>query len=167
MSHLNRRQTNSLAGWLFADLSIVLALVFMSSQMRSAPVDLITDVSATTTTTTEVLSNSGVSVEPIELIFEISSSTDSIRIQAELENALTQKGIASDIKFGVVLVLVGPKDSSPEAIKIAQERSQEIEIALEPWRRLTVRHWVNGSGSDGKVPYSFVKVRLLEDLSKP
>ena len=166
MSNSNRRQNNSLAGWLFADLSIVLALVFMSSQMRSAPADLNTDAPSTTTTT-EVSSNSGVNVDPIELIFEISSSTDSVRIQTELEKALTQKGIASDIKFGVVLVLVGPEDSSPDSIKTAQEKSREIEIALEPWRRLTDRHWVNGSGSDGKVPYRFVKVRLLEDLSKP
>ena len=164
MSHLNRRQTNSLAGWLFADLSIVLALVFMSSQMRSAPVDLTTDVS---TTTTEVLSNSGVSVEPIELIFEISSSTDSLRIQAELESALTQKGISPNIKFGVVLVLAGPSDSSQEAQSSAQERSRQIARTLETWDRLTPRYWVNGNGSDKGINYPMVKVRLLEDLSKP
>ena len=166
MSHLNRRQTNSLAGWLFADLSIVLALVFMSSQMRSAPVDLTTDVS-TTTTTTEVLNNSGVSVEPIELIFEISSSTDSLRIQAELESALTQKGISPTIKFGVVLVLAGPSDSSQEAQSSAQERSRQIARTLETWDRLTPRYWVNGNGSDKGINYPMVKVRLLEDLSKP
>ena len=166
MSHLNRRQTNSLAGWLFADLSIVLALVFMSSQMRSAPVDLNTDVS-TTTTTTEVLNNSGVSVEPIELIFEISSSTDSLRIQAELESALTQKGISPNIKFGVVLVLAGPSDSSQEAQSSAQERSRQIARTLETWDRLTPRYWVNGNGSDKGINYPMVKVRLLEDLSKP
>ena len=166
MSHLNRRQTNSLAGWLFADLSIVLALVFMSSQMRSAPVDLTTDVS-TTTTTTEVLNNSGVSVEPIELIFEISSSTDSLRIQAELESALTQKGISPNIKFGVVLVLAGPSDSSQEAQSSAQERSRQIARTLETWDRLTPRYWVNGNGSDKGINYPMVKVRLLEDLSKP
>ena len=165
MSHLNRRQTNSLAGWLFADLSIVLALVFMSSQMRSAPVDLTTDVS--TTTTIEVLSNSGVSVEPIELIFEISSSTDSLRIQAELESALTQKGISPTIKFGVVLVLAGPSDSSQEAQSSAQERSRQIARTLETWDRLTPRYWVNGNGSDKGINYPMVKVRLLEDLSKP
>ena len=165
MSHLNRRQTNSLAGWLFADLSIVLALVFMSSQMRSAPVDLTTDVS--TTTTTEVLSNSGVSVEPIELIFEISSSTDSLRIQAELESALAQKGISPNIKFGVVLVLAGPSDSSQEAQSSAQERSRQIARTLETWDRLTPRYWVNGNGSDKGINYPMVKVRLLEDLSKP
>lgn len=167
MSHLNRRQTNSLAGWLFADLSIVLALVFMSSQMRSAPVDLTTDVSATSTTTTEVLSDSGVSVEPIELIFEISSSTDSLRIQAELESALTQKGISPNIKFGVVLVLAGPSDSSQEAQSSAQERSRQIARTLETWDRLTPRYWVNGNGSDKGINYPMVKVRLLEDLSKP
>ena len=167
MSHLNRRQTNSLAGWLFADLSIVLALVFMSSQIRSAPVDLITDVSATTTTTTEVLSNSGVSVEPIELIFEISSSTDSLRIQAELERALTQKGISPNIRFGVVLVLAGPIDSSQEAQSSAQERSRQIARALETWDRLTPRYWVNGNGSDKGINHPRVKIRLLEDLSKP
>jgi hypothetical protein len=168
MSHLNRRQTNSLAGWLFADLSIVLALVFMSSQMRSAPVDLATDVSTTTTTTTtEVLSNSGVSVEPIELIFEISSSTDSLRIQAELERALTQKGISPNIRFGVVLVLAGPIDSSQEAQSSAQERSRQIARALETWDRLTPRYWVNGNGSDKGINHPRVKIRLLEDLSKP
>ena len=165
MSHSNRRQTNSLAGWLFADLSIVLALVFISSQMRSAPVDLITDVSATTTT--EVLSNSGVSVEPIELIFEISSSTNSMRIQAELENALIKQGISPKVKFGVVLILAGPSDSSLEAQSSAQERSRQIARALETWDRLTPRYWVNGNGSDKDIDYPEVKVRLLEDLSNP
>jgi hypothetical protein len=165
MSHLNRRKNNSLAGWLFADLSIVLALVFMSSQMSSAPADLTTE--ATTTTTTQVMSNSGVSVKPIELIFEMSSGTDSLRIQAELESALAQKGISPNIKFGVVLVLAGPSDSSQEAQSSAQERSRQIARALETWDRLTPRYWVNGNGSDKDITYPKVKVRLLEDLSKP
>ena len=139
----------------------------MSSQIRSAPVDLITDVSATTTTTTEVLSNSGVSVEPIELIFEMSSGTDSLRIQAELESALAQKGISPNIKFGVVLVLAGTSDSSQEAQSSAQERSRQIARALETWDRLTPRYWVNGNGSDKGINHPRVKIRLLEDLSKP
>ena len=138
----------------------------MSSQMRSAPEDLNTDTSSTTTTT-EVLSNSGVNVEPITLIFEMSSSNDSTRIQAELEKALIEKGIASDVKFGVVLILVGPRDSSPEAQSIAIDRSNEIAGALETWDRLTTRFWVNGSGSDRGINYPEVKVRLLEDLSNP
>ena len=165
MSHLNRRKNNSLAGWLFADLSIVLALVFMSSQMSSAPADLTTE--PTTTTTTQVMSNSGVSVKPIELIFEMSSGTDSLRIQAELESALAQKGISPNIKFGVVLVLAGPSDSSQEAQSSAQERSRQIARTLETWDRLTPRYWVNGNGSDKSINYPMVKVRLLEDLSKP
>ena len=134
--------------------------------MRSAPEDLNSDTSSTTTTT-EVLSNSGVNVEPIELIFKISSSTDSKRIQTELESALMQNGIAPEVKFGVVLVLVGPEDGSPEAQSIAIKRSNEIAQALKPWDRLTTRYWVNGSGSYNKLVYPEVQVRLLEDLSNP
>ncbi len=133
--------------------------------MRSAPADLTSE--STTTTTTQVMSNSGVSVKPIELIFKMSSSTDLLRIQAELESALTQKGISSNIRFGVVLVLAGPSDSSPEAQSSAQERSRQIARALETWDRLTPRHWVNGNGSDNDINYPEVKVRLLEDLSNP
>jgi len=133
--------------------------------MRSAPADLTSE--STTTTTTQVMSNSGVSVKPIELIFKMSSSTDLLRIQAELESALTQKGISSNIRFGVVLVLAGPSDSSPEAQSSAQERSRQIARALETWDRLTPRYWVNGNGSDKDINFPEVKVRLLEDLSNP
>jgi hypothetical protein len=165
MSHSNRRQNNYLAGWLFADLSIVLALVFMSSQIRSLPEDL--NLNLSTTTTTEVFGNSGVSVKPIELIFEMSSSSNSKQIVEELENALTDQGVSPIVKFGVVLVLAGPSDRSPEAQSSAQERSRQIARALEKWGRLTARYWVNGNGSDQGIEYPKVKVRLLEDLSTP
>jgi hypothetical protein len=165
MSNVNRRRNHSLAGWLFADLSIVLALVFMSSQMRSTPVSQ--DIDPSSPTTTAVLSNSGVSVEPIEVVFRMSSSTNSSRVQAELERALTKNGISQNIRFGVVLILAGPSDSSLEAQKAAQARSREIASAMESWSRLTPRFWVNGNGSDDDLEYPEVKVRLLEDLYNP
>ena len=165
MSNANRRQNTRLAGWLFADLSIVLALVFMSSQMRSAPASQ--DAEPSSPTTTEVLNISGVSVEPIEVTLRMSSSTSPSRIQAELEGALIKKGISPTIRFGVVLVLAGPSDSSLEAQSLAQERSRQIANALETWIRLTPRHWVNGNVSDNNLDYPEVKIRLLEDLSNP
>lgn len=133
--------------------------------MRSAPASQDTEPSSPTTT--EVLNISGVSVEPIEVTLRMSSSTSPSRIQAELEGALIKKGISPNIRFGVVLILAGPSDSSLEAQSLAQERSRQIANALETWIRLTPRHWVNGNVSDNNLDYPEVKIRLLEDLSNP
>ena len=167
MSKQIRRQNNSLAGWLFADLSIVLALVFMSSQMRSTPDDLPNESSITTTTINQNAASSGVSVEPIELIFELSSILSPSQVQAKLEDALAKKGVPTGMKFGVVLILAGVTDSSPEAQEVAQKKSKEIERALSAWNRLTTNRWVNGSGSDKGLKDPEIKVRLLQDLTNP
>ena len=167
MSKQIRRQNNSLAGWLFADLSIVLALVFMSSQMRSTPADLQNESSITTTTMNPNSASSGVSVEPITVIFELSSNLSPSQVQAKLEDALAKKGVPTGMKFGVVLILAGVTDSSPEAQEVAQKKSKEIEIALSSWNRLTTNRWVNGSGSDKGIKDPEIKVRLLQDLTNP
>ena len=162
-----RRQNNSLAGWLFADLSIVLALVFMSSQMRSTPAEMSNESSITTTTTNPNSASSGVSVEPITVIFELSSNLNPAQVQAKLEDALAKKGVPSGMKFGVVLILAGATDDSSEAQLVAQQKSEQIEQALLAWDRLTLNRWVNGSGFDKSLKDPIMKVRLLQDLTNP
>ena len=162
-----RRQNNSLAGWLFADLSIVLALVFMSSQMRSTPAEMSNESSITTTTTNPNSASSGVSVEPITVIFELSSNLNPAQVQAKLEDALAKQGVPSGMKFGVVLILAGVTDSSSEAQEVAQKKSKEIERSLSTWDRLTLNRWVNGSGFDKSLKDPIMKVRLLQDLTNP
>ena len=139
----------------------------MSSQMRSTPAEMSNESSVATTTTNPDSASSGVSVEPITVIFELSSNLNAAQVQAKLEDALAKQGVPSGMKFGVVLILAGATDSSSEAQLIAQQKSEQIEQALLAWDRLTLNRWVNGSGSDKGIKDPQIKVRLLQDLTNP
>ena len=170
-SRRGKRQNNSLAGWLFADLSIVLALIFMSSKLNfsaSVPPPSTTTTSITTTTTSEIeTENIGVSVEAKVIIVRISNPGDATQIFDEIEAELRNQGVPAYMKFGVVLIYAGVTDESQYAQKEAQDRSEKIEESLESWGRLTAKRWISGSMHDSSVLYPDVKFKLLEDLSNP
>ena len=164
--HRKIRKTNSLAGWLFADLSIVLALIFMSSKLQfSVPSD------ETTTTTTmpisEIETSYGVSVDPKEITVRISDPGNATQIFNEIETKLRSQGVPENMKFGVVLIYAGVTDESQYAENEARSRSKKIEESLKNWGRLTDKRWVSGKMSDKAVSYPNVKFKLLEDLSNP
>jgi hypothetical protein len=163
------RKTNSLAGWLFADLSIVLALIFMSSQLQSSVSNGETIPTTTTTTlpTAEIATIYGVSVDPKEITVRISDPSNAIQIFNEIEKELKSQGVPENLKFGVVLVYAGVTDDSQDAENEARSRSTKIEESLKNWGRLTNKRWVTGKMSDKAVSYPNVKFKLLEDLSNP
>ena len=165
MTNLRRgtRQNNSLAGWLFADLSIVLALIFMSSKLESS-VSSSDTATSTTTPISEIESSYGVSVDPQEITVRISDPSDATQIFNEIEAELKRQGVPESMKFGVVLIYAGVTDESQDAEKKAQDRSEEIEESLESWGRLTDKRWISGSMHDSSVLYPDVKFKLLEDL---
>ena len=157
------RQNNSLAGWLFADLSIVLALIFMSSKLESS-VSSSDTATSTTTPISEIESSYGVSVDPQEITVRISDPSDATQIFNEIEAELKRQGVPESMKFGVVLIYAGVTDESQDAEKKAQDRSEEIEESLESWGRLTDKRWISGGMHDSSVLYPDVKFKLLEDL---
>lgn len=160
------RQNNSLAGWLFADLSIVLALIFMSSKLQSSV--LIDDTTTTTTTPiSEIETSYGVSVDPKEITVRISDPSNATQIFNEIEAELKSRGVPENMKFGVVLIYAGVTDESQYAENEARSRSKKIEESLKNWNRLTNKRWVSGKMSDKAVSYPVVKFKLLEDLSSP
>lgn len=165
MTNLRRgtRQNNSLAGWLFADLSIVLALIFMSSKLESS-VSSSDTATSTTTPISEIESSYGVSVDPQEITVRISDPSDATQIFNEIEAELKRQGVPESMKFGVVLIYAGVTDESQDAEKKAQDRSEEIEESLESWGRLTDKRWISGGMHDSSVLYPDVKFKLLEDL---
>ena len=171
MTNLRRgtRQNNSLAGWLFADLSIVLALIFMSSKLESSvsSSDTATSTTSTTTPISEIELSYGVSVDPQEITVRISDPSDATQIFNEIEAELKRQGVPESMKFGVVLIYAGVTDESQDAEKKAQDRSEEIEESLESWGRLTDKRWISGGMHDSSVLYPDVKFKLLEDLSNP
>lgn len=166
------RQNNSLAGWLFADLSIVLTLIFMSSRLQfssSGGGESITTTNTTTTLATPGIDSTpyGVSVAPKEIIVRISDSGDPTQIFKEIEAELRNQGIPENMKFGVVLIYAGPTEKSLDALKEADKRSKKIEESLQSWGRLTDKRWVGGKQHDSSLNYPYVKFKLLEDLSNP
>ena len=162
------RRNNSLAGWLFADLSIVLALIFMSSKLQSSVSSGDTGTTKTTTIPiSEIETSYGVSVDPKEITVRIADPSDATQIFSEIEAELRSQGVPENMKFGVVLIYAGVTDESQYAEIEARSRSAEIEKSLKNWNRLTNKRWVSGKMSDKAVSYPIVKFKLLEDLSNP
>ena len=111
----SRSNSGSLAGWLFADLAIVLAIAFLQSSIGSgdAPAD---DSSGETTTTTTVQLQdfgSGVSIEPCVVKFlRVTNLSNDEAIKSNLISEISdQTTCLPDDFFGVVLVFAGNSDT--------------------------------------------------------
>ena len=111
----SRSNSGSLAGWLFADLAIVLAIAFLQSSIGSgdAPAD---DSSGETTTTTTVQLQdfgSGVSIEPCVVKFlRVTNLSNDKAIKSNLISEISdQTTCLPDDFFGVVLVFAGNSDT--------------------------------------------------------
>ena len=111
----SRSNSGSLAGWLFADLAIVLAIAFLQSSIGSgdAPAD---DTSGETTTKTIVQPQdfgSGVSIEPCVVKFlRVTNLSNDEAIKSSLISEISdQTTCLPDDFFGVVLVFAGNSDT--------------------------------------------------------
>lgn len=135
MPRVRRRSTASLAGWLFADLSLVLAIAFLATSssdftckdpktgksLHECPAPQTTNPAVTTTTLSvgETKGNGGVKPDPIEIVIYrgTSLSTESLRRkldEAIVEQFRTHKDLAilgdpTMVRFGVIIVRGGNK----------------------------------------------------------
>ena len=175
---MSRNRSNiSLAGWLFADLALVLFVIFLPSSVSGEDINREqSDATLPTTTTTTLPAvqpdRRGVVPEPIEIRVKLEGSPPTRdAVTTALEAGLRDSSISSEIKFGVIQVLAGIRgDDTVGSRNSAARRAAEIaslltSIAdsdsadggrLKPWLYTL-------SGSDASLQYPEIKMRLFPD----
>lgn len=155
----------SLAGWLFADLSIVLAIVFIGSSITTSDAEVRIDQSSTTTLNAP--EGNSLDVSPIVVTVTISDPRNPIEVQTRLADALlAQHQIGPSAKFGVVIIdgpTGGPLNSVTK--QVGKVRSRLAAESLSSWPGLTMRRWVSGNRARETVSNSEYQFTLLEDLT--
>ena len=114
-----KSQSNSasLAGWLFADLAIVLAIIFLHGSITEGDVPPVSDPAQTTTTIAEDISTgvtAGVSIKPCKIEYLLVPDLDNdSAIKANLIQQITSQASSCETvkHFGVVLVFAGNADT--------------------------------------------------------
>ena len=155
----------SLAGWLFADLSIVLAIVFIGSSITTSDAEVRIDQSSTTTL--NVPEGNSLDVSPIVVRVTISDPRNPIEVQTRLAAALlAQHQIGPAAKFGVVII-EGPTGGRLNSVtkEVGITRGRLAAESLSSWSGLTMRRWVSGNRARETVSNSEYQFTLLEDLT--
>ena len=124
----SRTNSGSLAGWLFADLAIVLAIAFLQSSIGSGDAQGDERVEPTTTTTAAPTQDleTGVSIQPCEVKFlrvTNSNSDEDIKLNLISEISNQTKCSANDF-YGVVLIFAGNADTDND--KAARARAEAL-----------------------------------------
>ena len=165
----------SLAGWLFADLSLVLAILFISSTITreerepatsptSTPATTTTDSSTTTTTAPVNSEGNSLNVDPIKVIVSISDPDNELAVQKSLESALRSiRKLKKSTRFGVVIVH-GGTGGDPD-LSGGKNRATRAAESLNTWDRLTTKRWVSGDQAFQGLRTNQYQFTLLEDLS--
>ena len=113
----SRSSSGSLAGWLFADLAIVLAIAFLQSSIGfSDALDddgVLPEITTTTTTAQSQYSETGVSIEPCKVKFlRVTNLSDDDEIKTDLISEISKQTKCSKNEFyGVVLIYAGNADT--------------------------------------------------------
>jgi hypothetical protein len=182
-----KRSTSSLAGWLFADLSIVLMILFASTGLTSDDLRcdkdgetvLGADCKATSSSTSTTIEPGvgGVRFQPIIVIIDQVFSRSSASFQQKIEKEIdTQAQSRADLStastwdYGVIIIYGGAKGRSD-----SRDGDKSAEIALRKiypsaksdqiWRRIRPSTFFDG-GHDSSVPYGSVKLKLFPIIAK-
>ena len=176
-------QYGGLAGWLFADIALVLALAFLSSKVVGRnSVDAAPRGTTTTTTTTTTqppasatsqqksTEASGASVREITLSEVCISDPDSlIAAYPKVEAKLREKNESPTAKFSVLLIYAGyggaSSDQDPLVLQDeAKERARVLRDTLQRWSRLSKENWVKDLGHDRGTTIGCYKLYLLKAI---
>lgn len=157
-----KRSALSLAGWLFADLAIVLTLVFAPSRLVGSDFPESSDGSTTTIPQAEV--GAGVSPEPYVVTVEIRPTFQISEITNRLNAALIEAGVPTSERFGVVLIYAGVKEDTVGGRQEAVQRARGLRSKFREsnWERLKVWTYYE-AGSDTSLAYPMVKLKLFPD----
>jgi hypothetical protein len=172
-------QFGSLAGWLFADIALVLAFAFLSSKVvgRSSADAASSRTTTTTTTTTQPPTSntsqpesSGASVREI-ILPEVCISDPASLIAAypKVEAKLREAKQSPTAKFSVLLIYAGYRGASTDQDPLAQqdeakERARVLRDTLQRWSRLSKENWVKDLGHDRGTTIGCYKLYLLKEL---
>jgi hypothetical protein len=176
-------QYGGLAGWLFADIALVLALAFLSSKVIGRnSVDAQPGITTTTTTTTTTqppasatsqqksTEASGASVREIALSEVCISDPDSLfAAYPKVEAKLREENESPTAKFSVLLIYAGyagaSSDQDPLVLQDeAKERARVLRDTLQGWSRLSKENWVKDLGHDRGTTIGCYKLYLLKAI---
>jgi hypothetical protein len=169
-------QYGGLAGWLFADVALVLAIAFLSSQVigglnEDNQTPATTTTTTTTTTTPQELGQRG-SVDVKEIVISgvcVSDPTSLTLASQEVGRMLLDEGVSTESQFGVVLVYAGYRELAPtedlaQRQAAAKERAEIFRDTMKRWPRLSNERWVKDLGHDAGTNLGCYKLYLLREL---
>jgi hypothetical protein len=171
-------QFGGLAGWLFADVALVLAIAFLSSQVIGGlneddePTATTTSTSLPGTATTLLETNQRGSVDVKEIVISgvcVSDPTSIALVSQRVEEKLLEKEVSTDSQFGVVLVYAGYNGAAStqdlaERQAEAKERAEVFRDTMKRWSRLSNERWVKDLGHDAGTYIGCYKLYLLQEL---
>ena len=180
-----KRSTSSLAGWLFADLSIVLMILFASTGLTSDDLrcdrqgDSVAeaDCSRPTPSTTSTIEPGagGVRFQPIIVVIDQVFSRSNASFQQKIEQEIdaqaqsrTDLSTASSWDYGVILIYGGSKGRSSTEDgdrSAAIARNKIAPLNQPPWKKIRPSTFFE-PGHDKSLPYGSVKLKLFPIISK-
>jgi len=163
MAIRRKSRVGSLAGWLFADLTLLLCFVFFDSSAVGIGSGMKQN-SPTTTLSKAATSKQGVRPLPVVMRVRANKSTSAKELVRRLESALGTK--APGKKFLVVLARGGSrgvKSSNGDAL------SRNVVTKLEnEWSRIVKGVTYFDTGHDTSAPYGYITLKLFpiqDDIS--
>ena len=180
-----KRSTASLAGWLFADLSIVLVILFASTGLTSDDLrcekenNLIAEspckeIPPPTSTVSPDKGNGNVRPKPIVMTIERARSMSAATFQRQIEREIQRqeksdaslKG-ASEWDFGVVIIYgAGRRLSTKDGVRVARDIQKKLSPDSENrWRKVRMNTFYE-TGFTNEVSYGSVKLKLFPIISK-
>ena len=153
-----------MAGWLFADLSIVLAIVFMTSLQATNQ-----DAFSTTTTTlpsapdtTAALACNGVVPRPVEVRISNTRAISARQIFEQIATLLDEN--YPDSNFSMVIIYSGTGgDRSEQASTSAVKSSQDIGETLRSFDRFVNEQYVE-SGYAISIRLGEAKIKIFPNV---
>ena len=178
-----KRSTASLAGWLFADLSIVLMILFASTGLTSDDLRCEKENNSIaespckrlpTSTISPDKGNGNVRPKPIVMTIERARSMSAATFQRQIEREIQRqektdaslKG-ASEWDFGVVIIYgAGRRLSTKDGVRVARD----IQKKLSPdsklrWKKVRMNTFYE-TGFTNEVSYGSVKMKLFPIISE-
>ena len=169
----------SLAGWLFADLSLLLAILFMSADSEKVEIKCEQKGNAPVSeqckkiASTSIPSTGGVKPKPIVVDVQNISNINAATVRKvvdrkiEIERARDPQwrsifGEGQRIQFGVVLLYGGAKGASS---KLGDISSRKAESHLLTWKGSTPTTYFQ-SGHDNSLPVDTVRLKLFPLIPK-
>lgn len=167
ISRFCRVSAGGLAGWLFADLALVLSFVFLDSTSFGEGADKAGAKAQTTTTSTtstapvDSKGSGGARPQPIKVEFPAAglSSTDDLVRAVDAEVARSDSSDKDSKTFLVVIVHGGSGGSTrPRGIAFAQNIASRLE---KNWERVIAGTTYFETGDDSGIPYGTVRLKLF------